>query len=177
MQPGTCSADTSEGAVPMKRATLLILMCLVFSVTVVSVDASAGEGKRRVYEGTLSNGSPIDLKLVVREDRPPGIAELDFGAEMTCDDGTVQSWFIGWAWLGGRPPMPRSTLRAAALQRERDERAGTAAGEPVADGEHPSGRCRDPPQVVVARALVRARHDRSNAVPSQCSTSVRTALT
>ena len=68
----------------MKRAMLLVLMCMVFSVTVVSVSASAGEGKRRVYEGTLSSGLPIGMKLLVREDRPPGIAELEFGADMTC---------------------------------------------------------------------------------------------
>ena len=48
-----------------------MLMCLVFSVAVVSVSASAGEGKRRVYEGTLSNGYPMAIKLVLREDRPP----------------------------------------------------------------------------------------------------------
>ena len=94
----------------MKRATLLVLMCLVFSVTVVSVSASAGEGKRRVYEGTLSSGLPIEMKLVVREDRPPGIAELQFGADMTCEDGTTQSWFVGWGWFGGRPPMPSHAL-------------------------------------------------------------------
>lgn len=94
----------------MKRATLLVLMCLVFSVIVVSVNASAGAGKGRLYEGTLSNGSPFALKLVVREDRPPGIEELDFGADLTCDDGTVQSWFVGWGWLGGHPRMPSHAL-------------------------------------------------------------------
>ena len=94
----------------MKRAMLLVLMCMVFSVTVASVSASAGAGKRRVYEGTLSSGLPIGMKLLVREDRPPGIAELEFGADMTCDDGTVQSWFVGWGWFGGRPPMPSHAL-------------------------------------------------------------------
>jgi hypothetical protein len=94
----------------MKRGALLVLMCLVFSVTVVSVEASAGAGKRRVYEGTLSNGYPMEIKLVLREDRPPALREVEFGADITCDDGTLQTWFIGFGWGGGLPAMPAHAL-------------------------------------------------------------------
>ena len=94
----------------MKRATALVLMCLVFSVTVVSVDASAGAGKRRVYEGTLSNGYPMGIKLVLREDRSPALREVGFGADITCEDGTLQTWFIGFGWAGGLPALPSHAL-------------------------------------------------------------------
>lgn len=92
----------------MKRATLLILMCLVFSV--VSVSASAGEGKRRVYEGTLSSGLPMSVTLVIRDGKPPVLREFDFGADMACDDGSVQSWFVSYGWGGGSPSLPAHQL-------------------------------------------------------------------
>ena len=60
----------------MRRAMLLVLMCMVFITTVVSVNASAGEWKQRVYRGRLSNGYKMAVGLVLREGEasatPPG---------------------------------------------------------------------------------------------------------
>lgn len=92
----------------MKRTMLLVLMCLVFSVT--SVSASAGDGKRRVYEGTLSNGYPMAIELILHDDKPPALSEFEFGVDMTCDDGTVQSWYVGFGWGGRLPPLPSHAL-------------------------------------------------------------------
>lgn len=94
----------------MKRAALLVLMCLVLSLAVVSVDASAGAGKRRVYEGTVSNGYPMGIKLILRDDGPPALREVEFGADTTCDDGTMQTWFMSFGWGGGFPAMPSHAL-------------------------------------------------------------------
>ena len=94
----------------MKRAAVLVLTCLVFSVTVVCVDASAGAGKRRVYEGMLSNGYPMGIKLVLHEGRPPALSEVEFGADLTCEDGTLQTWFVGFGWGGSLPALPSHAL-------------------------------------------------------------------
>jgi hypothetical protein len=116
----------------MKRAMLLVLMCMVFTTTVVSVNASAGEGKQRVYRGRLSNGYKMAVDLVLREGEPPALREIEFGVDMTCDDGTLQTWFSGpsiepcrrWrpphraspsGWCATRPEMePRSSCRGCA---------------------------------------------------------------
>ncbi len=94
----------------MKRATRWCLMCLVFSVTVVSVDASAGAGKRRVYEGTLSNGYPMGIKLVLREDRSPALREVGSSAP-TSPARTAPFKLVHRLRLGGgTPALPSHTL-------------------------------------------------------------------
>lgn len=89
---------------------LLVLMCMVFITTVVSVNASAGEWKQRVYRGRLSNGYKMSIGLVVRDGRPPGLRQFEFGVDMPCDDGTLQTWFVGMAWGGQQVQLPSHAL-------------------------------------------------------------------
>jgi hypothetical protein len=94
----------------MKR-TLVLVFAMAMSAMVVPANASAGAGKVRVYEGTLgAGGQPIVLTLILREGRPPAISEVEFGADMTCDDGTSQQWDIGMGWGGGEPSLPSHAL-------------------------------------------------------------------
>jgi hypothetical protein len=67
----------------MRRAMLLVLMCMVFITTVVVESASAGEGKRRIYEGSLSNGYRIGIQLFLQEDEAPALSVFEFGVDMT----------------------------------------------------------------------------------------------
>jgi hypothetical protein len=94
----------------MKRATLLLLVMATTTI-VLSANASAGAGKLRVFEGTLGDsGQPITLTLILREDRPPALSEVDFGADMTCEDGTTQMWLVGMGWGGRLPSLPSHML-------------------------------------------------------------------
>jgi hypothetical protein len=103
---------TDEG-VPMKR-TIVLVSILAIATTAFSANASAGAVKLRVYRGTIGDDDlRIALTLELKDGRPPALTEADFGAEMTCGDGTTQSWVVGMGW-GGRPPgqpsLPSHTL-------------------------------------------------------------------
>jgi hypothetical protein len=94
----------------MKR-TIVVLMVMAAAAVVLSANASADAGKRRIYEGTIGDGGqPIKLTLVLREGKAPALAEVEFGADMVCDDGTSQLWEVGLGWGGQLPSLPSHTL-------------------------------------------------------------------
>ncbi|MGZ5307193.1 MAG: hypothetical protein ACXWEG_10710 [Actinomycetota bacterium] len=94
----------------MRRA-IVVLVVIATAAIVVSANASAGAGRQRVYEGTMGNGDQsIKLVLVLRADKAPALEELDFDADMTCDDGTSQRWAVGMGWAGRLPTLPSHTL-------------------------------------------------------------------
>lgn len=94
----------------MKR-TIVLVATAAMMATLFGVDAQAGSGLPRVYEGTEGDvGRLIAFTLVKRADRPVGLRQIDFAAEMTCTDGTTQSWSVGIWWGGRLPPLPSHAL-------------------------------------------------------------------
>jgi hypothetical protein len=93
----------------MKRV-IVLTMTAVMMATTFGVDAHAGAGKPRVYEGTLGDDGSMGFRLVKRVDRPLGLREFAFSADMTCDDGTTQGWFVGFAWGGRFPSLPSHAI-------------------------------------------------------------------
>lgn len=102
------SSKRNEGS--MKR-TMMVVAVMAATAIVFSVNASAGDQRRRVYEGTLgADGPAVGMTLILRDDRAPALLELEFGADMTCDDGTSQQWSVGMFWGGALPPLPSHML-------------------------------------------------------------------
>ena len=92
------------------RRTAIVVGILLVAGSVFAGDASAGLGKPRVYEGPLGDGETIRFDLVKRPDRPLALREVQFGAELLCEDGTTQSWGVGLGWGGGLPTLPSHAL-------------------------------------------------------------------
>jgi hypothetical protein len=93
----------------MRRVAIVVGMMLVAG-SVFAGSASAGLGKPRVYEGPLGDGETIEFDLVKRPDRPLAMREVEFSAELLCEDGTSQAWGVGLGWGGGLPRLPSHAL-------------------------------------------------------------------
>lgn len=94
----------------MKR-TIALVATAVMMASVFGVEARAGAGRPRVYEGTAGDaGGFMGFGLVKRVDRPLALRELAFGVEITCEDGTTQSWFLAFGWIGLLPPLPSHAI-------------------------------------------------------------------
>jgi len=92
------------------RRTAIVLGLVLVAGSVFAGSASAGLGKPLVYEGPLGDGQTIQFKLVKRPDRPLAMREVEFSAELRCDDGTSQSWGVGLGWGGRLPSLPSHAL-------------------------------------------------------------------
>lgn len=94
----------------MKR-TIVLVATAVMMASVFGVEARARAGRPRVYEGTAGDaGGVMGFNLVKRVDRPLALRELAFGVEITCEDGTAQSWFVAFGWIGLLPPLPSHAI-------------------------------------------------------------------
>lgn len=94
----------------MKRTIALVAMTALLA-PMLGASARAGALRPRVYEGMVGDAATtIELRLLKRDDRPLALASVVFGAHVTCDDGAVQDWLVGFGWFGGGPTLPSHTI-------------------------------------------------------------------